>query len=143
MTQFKVSLDNLLDTYRNIDWAQENIVIAVAGTADGTSGVRDAADTTLRQEIEKAAHVVFASSLKLRDYWLGNGVASVAELRERYGGPKPCIWGSDAHNLERVGKPVEDRFCWLKGLATFDTLRQACRVPERAYIGFSPAILDD
>ena len=38
VTQFKVSLDNLLDTYRSIDWAQENIVIAVAGTADGTSG---------------------------------------------------------------------------------------------------------
>ena len=135
VTQFKVSLDNLLHTYRSIDWAQENIVIAVAGTADGTSGVRDAADTTLREEIEKAAHAIFASSLKQRDYWLGNGAASVAELQERYGGPKPCLWGSDAHDLERVGRPAEDRFCWLKGLASFDTLRQACRVPERAYVG--------
>ncbi len=137
VTQFKVSLDNLLHTYRSIDWAQENIVIAVAGTADGTSGVREAADTTLREEIEKGAHAVFASSLKQRDYWLGNGAASVAELHERYGGPKPCIWGSDAHDLGRVGKPDEDRFCWLKGQASFDTLRQACRVPERAYV--SPA----
>ena len=136
--QFKVSLDNLLDTYRSIEWAQENIVIAVAGTADGTSGVRDAADATLRQEIDKAAHAIFASSLKQRDYWLGQGVARVAELQERYGGPKPCIWGSDAHDLERVGKPAEDRFCWLKGLAAFDTLRQACRVPERAYVGSGP-----
>ena len=138
VTQFKVSLDNLLDTYRSIEWAQENIVIAVAGTADGTSGVRDAADTTLRQEIDKAAHVIFASSLKQRDYWLGNGAASVVELQERYGGPKPCIWGSDAHDLERVAKPAEDRFCWLKGLASFDTLRHACRVPERAYVGSAP-----
>ena len=138
VTQFKVSLDNLLDTYRSIDWAQENIVIAVAGAADGTSGVRDAADTTLREEIEKAAHVVFASSLKQRDFWLGNGAASAAQLQERYRGPKPCIWGSDAHDLERVGKPAEDRFCWLKGRASFDTLRQACRVPERAYVGSAP-----
>ncbi|MYB37930.1 MAG: AAA family ATPase, partial [Gammaproteobacteria bacterium] len=59
-------------------------------------------------------------------------------LQERYGGPKPCIWGSDAHDLERVGKPAEERFCWLKGLAAFDTLRQACRVPERAYVGPAP-----
>ena len=138
VTQFKVSLDNLLDTYRSIEWAQENIVIAVAGTADGTSGVRDAADKTLREEIEKAAHVVFASSLRQRDFWLGNGAASVTELQERYGGPKPCIWGSDAHELERVGKPAEDRFCWLKGQASFDTLRQSCRVPERAYVGSAP-----
>ncbi|MDE0420042.1 MAG: AAA family ATPase [Gammaproteobacteria bacterium] len=136
--QFKVSLDNLLETYRNIEWAQANIVIAVAGTADGTSGVKDAADATLRQEIDKAAHVILASSLKQRDYWLGNGAASLTELQERYGGPKPCIWGSDAHDLKRVGKPAEDRFCWLKGLAAFDTLRQAYRVPERAYVGSAP-----
>ena len=138
VTQFKVSLDNLLNMYRSIDWAQENIIIVVAGNADGTSGVRDAADTTLREEIEKAAHAIFASSLKQRDFWLGNGVASVAELQERYHGPKPCLWGSDAHGLERVGKPAEDRFCWIKGRASFDTLRHACRVPERAYVGSAP-----
>ena len=138
VTQFKVSLDNLLDTYRSIDWAHDNIIIAMAGNADGTSGVRDAADTTLRREIEKAAHMIFASSLKQRDFWLGNGVASPAELKERYRGPKPCLWGSDAHELGRVGKPEEDRFCWIKGLASFDTLRHACRVPERAYVGSSP-----
>ena len=138
VNQFKVSLDNLLETYRRIDWAQENIVIAVAGTADGSSGVREASDATLRQEIERAAHIILASSLKQRDYWLGNGSASVAELEQRYDGPKPCIWGSDAHDLERVGNPAEERFCWLKGVAAFDTLRQACRVPERAYVGSTP-----
>ena len=138
VTQFKVSLENLLDTYRDIDWAHDNIIIAVAGNADGTSGVRDAADTTLREEIEKAAHAIFASSLKQRDFWLGNGAASVAELRERYRGPKPCLWGSDAHELARMGKPAEDRFCWIKGLASFDSLRHACRVPERAYVGATP-----
>ena len=138
VTQFKVSLDNLLDTYRSIDWAHDNIIIAVAGNADGTSGVRDAADATLRGEIEKAAHAIFASSLKHRDFWLGNGAASPAELKVRYRGPKPCLWGSDAHELGRIGKPAEDRFCWIKGLASFDTLRHACRVPERAYVGSSP-----
>ena len=138
VTQFKVSLENLVDTYRDIDWAHDNIIIAVAGNADGTSGVRDAADTTLRGEIEKAAHTIFASSLKQRDFWLGNGAASLAELRERYGGPKPCLWGSDAHELARMGKPAEDRFCWIKGLASFDSLRHACRVPERAYVGATP-----
>ena len=138
VSQFKVSLENLLETYRSIEWAHNNIVIAVAGTADGTSGVREASDTTLREEIEKAAHVIFASSLKQRDYWLGHGAASVSELRERYRGPKPCLWGCDAHDLSRVGEPAEDRLCWIKGLATFDTLRHACRVPERAYVGPFP-----
>ena len=136
--QFKISLDNLLETYRSMDWAHENIIIAVAGNADGTSGVREASDTTLREEIDKAAHAIFASSLKQREFWLGHGVASVVELQERYGGPKPCLWGCDAHDLARVGKPAEGRFCWIKGLASFDTLRHACRVPERAYVSSSP-----
>ena len=138
VTQFKVSLDNLLKTYRSIDWAHDNIVIAVAGNADGTSGVKEASDATLREEIEKAAHAIFASSLKQRDFWLGHGATSVAELQERYGGPKPCLWGCDAHEVSRVGNPAEDRYCWIKGLASFDTLRHACRVPERAYVGSSP-----
>ena len=136
--QFKISLDNLLETYRSMDWAHDNIIIAVAGNADGTSGVREASDTTLREEINKAAHAIFASSLKQREFWLGHGVASVVELQERYGGPKPCLWGCDAHALARVGKPAEGRFCWIKGLASFDTLRHACRVPERAYVSSSP-----
>ena len=139
VAQFKVSLDNLIDAYSSIKWAQHNIVIAVAGTADGSSGVKARADKTLRQEIEKAAHVIFASSIKQREFWLGNGVASIRDLRERYNGPKACIWGSDAHDLDRVGKPVEGRFSWIKGNpTTFDALRQACIDPERAYVGPSP-----
>ena len=138
VSQFKVSLDNLLEAYRDIGWAQNNIIIAVAGAADGTSGVKGAADKTLREEIEKTAHAIFAGSPKQREFWRGEGVASVDELRERYGGPKPCIWGSDAHELSRVGKPAEDRLCWIKGTPTFDALRQACLDPERAYVGPSP-----
>ena len=98
-TQFKVSLKNLIDAYRSIEWAGNNIVIAVAANADGTSGVKEAADATLREEIEKAAHAIFASSVKQREFWLGLGNASVGELRARYSGPKPCIWGCDAHDL--------------------------------------------
>jgi hypothetical protein len=71
--QFKVSFDQLKKTYGESAWAQENILIAVAGSeTDGTSGVREAADTTLRQEVEKFAHVIFASGASQRDFgWAG------------------------------------------------------------------------
>jgi len=134
-TQFKVSLDNLIQAHRGMSWATENVVIAVAGGADGTSGLKEAADATLREEIEKAAHAIFASSQNQRDFWLGHGKASVEEVVERYGGLKPCIWGSDAHELGRVAKPAEDRFCWIKGMPMFDALKQACIDPDRAYVG--------
>lgn len=137
-TQFKVSLENLTRTHREMVWAAENILIAVAGNADGTSGLKEAADATLREEIERTANAIFASSSKQRDFWLGVGKASAVELTERYKGPKPCLWGSDAHSLERVASPAEDRRCWIKGQPTFDALKQACIDPNRAYVGEAP-----
>jgi energy-coupling factor transporter ATP-binding protein EcfA2 len=137
-TQFKVSLDNLVAAYRDMEWVRANILIAVAGGADGSSGVKQAADATLRQEIEKASHAIFASGPKQRDFWLGQGAASISELRARYDGPKPCLWGCDAHDLSRVAKPAEDRHCWIKGAPIFDALKQACIDPERAYVGLGP-----
>ena len=138
-TQFKITLRQLLDVYRDIKWAQENILIAVAGAADGTSGLKEAADATLREEIEKAAHVILSGNPKDRDFWLGRtDVASPAHIRDRYGSLKPCLWGCDAHELLKVGKPELDRFCWIKGKPTFDALRQAVIDPERAYVGEKP-----
>lgn len=136
-TQFKVSLENLIEAHQ-MEWAAENIIIAVSGNADGTSGVKEAADAVLRENIEAAAHVIFASSLKQRDFWLGYGKASVAELRQRYRGCKPCLWGSDAHEMSRVARPSDDRFCWIKGKPSFDALKQAYLDPERAYVAPSP-----
>ena len=63
----------------------------------------------------------------------------MAELRERYGGCKPCLHGSDAHTQPAVGQPTGDRFTWIKGALTFDGLRQACIDPEgRAFVGAEP-----
>ncbi len=139
-TQFKVNFDRLRTVYSDSDWAKNNILIAVAGGAgDGTSGVRQAADATVRQEIEKFAHVIFASSAAQREFWLGKRGVPVDQLRYRYDGCKPCLHGSDAHDQSSTGQPVEDRFSWVKGALTFDALRQACIDPaERAYVGVEP-----
>ena len=71
-SQFKVNFGKLREEFGKSDWAKENILIAVAGAeTDGTSGIREGNDVTLRQEIEKFAHVIFASSPAQRDFWLG------------------------------------------------------------------------
>jgi hypothetical protein len=138
--QFKVLFDQLKQIYAGSAWAQQNILIAVAGSeTDGTSGVRDAADATLRQEIEKFAHVIFASSPAQRDFWLGRRNATEDELQWRYGGLKPCMHGSDAHEERTVGIPDADRYSWVKGALEFDALRQACIDPAgRAFVGVEP-----
>ncbi|MCG2747328.1 MAG: AAA family ATPase [Desulfobulbaceae bacterium] len=139
-TQFKVNFDQLRRVFSESDWAKKNILIAVAGGAgDGTSGVRQAAETTLRQEIERFAHIIFSSSPAQREFWLGQRNVTIDVLRDRYNGCKPCLHGSDSHDQKTVGQPVDDRFSWIKGGLEFDALRQACIYPEgRAYVGSEP-----
>lgn len=138
--QFKVNFRQLREVFGESGWAKKNIVIAVAGGAtDGTSGVREAADQTIRREIEGFADVIFASSQAQREFWLGQRDLDPKEIRTRYGGLKPCLHGSDAHKLEDVATPFGDRFSWIKGGLEFDSLRQACIDPRgRAHVGAEP-----
>jgi len=139
-TQFKVNFDQLRKVIHESEWAKKNILIAVAGSAgDGTSGVRQAADATVRQEIEKFAHIIFSSSPAQREFWTGQRGATIEDLRARYDGCKPCLHGSDSHDHNSVGQPIDNRFSWIKGALEFDALRQACIDPEgRAYVGEQP-----
>ncbi len=138
--QFKVNFQKLREVFSESGWAKKNVLIAVAGGAtDGTSGVREAADQTLRREIEGFAHVIFASSEAQREFWLGKRDLAPADIRARYGGLKPCLHGSDAHKLEDVATPFGNRFSWIKGALEFDALRQACIDPGgRAHVGAEP-----
>jgi hypothetical protein len=138
--QFKVNFQQLRDVFTSSGWAKQNILIAVAsGSTDGTSGVREAADQTLRREIEGFAHVVFAGSRAQCEFWLGQGSLGPEEIRALYRGLKPCLHGSDAHKLDDVASPFGDRFSWIKGGLEFDSLRQACIDPAgRAHVGAEP-----
>ena len=138
--QFKVNFQKLREVFSESAWAKKNILIAVAGGAtDGTSGVREAADQTIRREIEAFADVIFASSSAQREFWLGRRDLGLDEMRARYGGLKPCLHGSDAHKLDDVASPFGDRFSWIKGGLEFDALRQACIDPAgRAHVGAEP-----
>jgi energy-coupling factor transporter ATP-binding protein EcfA2 len=139
-SQFKVNFQRLREVLSESGWAKKNILIAVAGGAtDGTSGVREAADQTIRREIEGFAHVIFAGNSAQREFWLGQRDLDPDEIRTRYGGLKPCLHGSDAHKLDDVASPFGDRFSWIKGGLEFDALRQACIDPSgRAYVGAEP-----
>jgi len=136
-TQFKVSFDQLKAIFSDFGWARDNILVAVAAGADGTSGLQDGADATLRREVEKFASAIFSGNPKDRDFWLGRKLPQEEFLR-KYACEKPCLHGSDAHTLERVGEPQGKRFSWIKGAPTFDSLRQACISPERAFVGETP-----
>lgn len=138
--QFKVDFTQLRQEIKQSEWAQANILLAVAaGSNDGTSGIKDASFSQTRQTIERSSHIIFSGSEKQREFWLGKGVSTIDELERDFNGRKPCIHGSDAHSLEKIGKPDLDRYCWIKGDLTFESLRQISIEPEhRVTIGPVP-----
>lgn len=54
-TQFRVNFDDLRQAYGDSAWAQANILVAVAaGSNDGTSGLNQASDTTVRGPLKRS-----------------------------------------------------------------------------------------
>jgi len=143
-TQFKVNFEHLRTRLRTDRWASENILVAMAGgERDGTSGLREPEGSfeARRQSIEALADIVFSSNPQQFLFWSGSGDLPESDLERIYGGLKLCLHGSDAHDPSKLGVPDLDRFCWLKGDASFDTLRLACLSPKtRCHIGSDPPL---
>ena len=140
--QFKTSLPDLRELFRKERWLRQNCLVAVAGSSsDGTAGLQDDDSyAAMRREIERFAHIIFASTPSQIEFWLGRTANHDRRFIEKtYGALKPCLHGSDAHREESVGSPALDRFCWLKGDIAFEALRQAVIEPaDRVWIGSGP-----
>lgn len=139
--QFKINPDQFLKEWSDSPWVRKNVLIALAVNYQaGTSGLQgDASLASLRRKIESNTHIIFSPNPKDRDFWLGKGATSKEKLSKNYRGCKPCLHGSDAHSIDRVGSPALDRYTWIKGDASFESLRQVCMEPElRVHIGSLP-----
>lgn len=145
VTQFKVDFTTLKNWYRREPWIQRNALVAVAAGNDGLSGfIREGAWVALRDEITRFSQILFSGRPGEREFWLGKRKPEDAETIRNLGGPKPCVHGSDAHSLDKLFKPDEDRYCWIKADPTFEGLRQILYEPEdRVYIGPTPPIYHD
>ena len=137
--QFKTSLRDLKNRFKAERWMRDNCLVAIAcKTGDGTSGLKDDdAFAAMRKELENFADIMFSGRPGDRAFWLGEQPGADRDFIEKhYRVLKPCLHGSDAHQDNKTGAPEQDRFCWLKGDLTFETLRQAVVEPgERVWIG--------
>lgn len=133
--QFKVELSDVRKLFDEDAWIRANVLVAVAAGNDGLGGIaKDASFRAQREELGRFAHIVFSGQPGDRAYWLGDhpDFASNAQT------PKPCLHGSDAHSLDKVLTPDQDRRCWIRGEPSFDALRQALVEPaRRSHIGDS------
>jgi energy-coupling factor transporter ATP-binding protein EcfA2 len=145
VTQFKVDFTAFRNWYSGEPWLRENSLVAVSAGNDGLSGIRrDGAWAALRDEITRFSQVLFSGRPGEREFWLGLGSAEDQETVRRLGGARPCLHGSDAHEIAKLFRPDHDRFCWIKADPTFEGLKQVLYEPgDRVYIGPTPPVYHD
>lgn len=144
-TQWKPDFTGFRIWLKSENWLRKNSLVVVSAGDDGLSGfLNDNAWAGYREEITRFSQLLFSGRPGERDFWVGKRSPKDLETIKRLGGFKPCIHGSDAHEIARLFRPDEDRFCWIKADTTFEGLRQLIYEPEdRVYIGPTPPVLYD
>lgn len=88
----------------------------------------------LRESIYKSSDAIFSAIDT--DFFLGKKATNQESHLQLFGTYKPCIHGSDAHSLDKLFNPNQNRFCWIKAEPTFEGLKQILHEPEtRVHIG--------
>ena len=142
--QFKVDYNELRRAIQNDEWARQRCLIGIASGNDGGSGLQEPGGDSngRRQELERLADFVLASSPAQERFWQGRGVESIESLRVSHGGPKACLHGADAHDLRGIGRPDGNRYNWIKGDPNFETLIQATIEPlTRCHVGSTKPVV--
>lgn len=144
-TQFKPDFTTLRDWFNKEPWLKQNAIVVVSAGTDGLSGfLNDGGWAGHREEIARFSQMLFSGRPGERDFWLGKRSPDDLATIKNLGGFKPCIHGSDAHEVARLFMPDEDRYCWIKADTTFEGLRQLLYEPEdRVYIGPTPPVMHD
>ncbi len=117
--------------------------------ADGWDEINwDGQAHVVRKGLLQKSDMVFSPSSNTREFCLGRGPykEGVENFISEFATLKPCIHGSDAHNLSEAGVPCklrsqsshscaenpdqcDLRFCWIKADPTFEGLKQLLYEP--------------
>ena len=121
-------------------WLRTNSLVGITNGKDGISGLPVDGFGAIRDEILKWCDFVFSGNPADRKHYLGLKPSTPKEeIIRQYRSLKPCIHGSDAHAVNTLFKPDNDRFCWIKSDPTFHGLRQILWEPEdRIHVGTLP-----
>lgn len=101
----------------------------------------------IRQTLTQKADMIFTSNQDNINWYLAKKGYVVDQFIKEFHSLKPCIHGSDSHDLLRIGRPCakrgdknhkcnenpddcELRYCWIKADPTFEGLKQILYEPE-------------
>ncbi len=118
---------------------RDNILIGVSNSSkDGIPAIKghdeicsanSGSSEEVKRQFYKISDFIFSGNPKDREFFLGEKT-SVDDVKEKYGGIKPCFHGSDAHNEDKLFNPDKDRNCWIKSEISFEGIKQVIQEPE-------------
>ena len=118
----------------------------------GIDPINPSTDTLFKEGLVYQADILGSSNKKQADFFLWKSSDFTEDqYRKWFGRRKPCIKGSDSHNVndelgklkDHLSKPTE-KYCWIKADPTFNGLRQIINEPEdRIYIGRLPPKMNE
>ena len=85
-------------------------------------------DYETRKNLYYQCDLLMTSNIKTRRWALAKGHEK--DQIDEFGSIKPCIWGSDAHDYNRMFEPEDGRYCWVKAEPTFEGLKQVLYEPN-------------
>lgn len=96
-----------------------------------------------RKVMIQKSHIFFSANGGTREFGLGRRHPSAEEFEAEFKSLKPCVHGSDAHDLEHLFLPDKQRYTWIKADPTFAGLMRILKEPDsRVYIGLEPPALE-
>lgn len=125
-----ISLDEIIDILKKKRLLFERNYLLVLAEEGWDDISWDGQDHLTRKEILVKSHAIFSSNPNTREWALGKKHSSPEDFIKEFGSLKPCIHGSDAHSFDKICRPDEDRFCWIKADPTFEGLKQIIYEPE-------------
>jgi len=118
----------------------------------GIDNMNPETDALFKEGLVYDADILGSSNKAQADFFLWkSGKFTEDQYKKWFGRKRPCIKGSDSHNVnDELGKLKDqhskptDKYCWIKADPTFNGLRQIINEPEdRVYIGRLPPKIEE
>lgn len=102
---------------------QGKYVFALPGDEDLSKISWNDGGHSARKVLIQKCHYIMSSNPKTVEFGLGNYHDSSEDFINEFKSIKPCIWGSDCHEFEKMFVPDKNRHCWVKSDLSFDGLK--------------------
>ena len=122
-----VSYDTILETLKKNPSFEGAYLLAIPVDEDLSHIQWHGRDYQTRRNLYKQAHVFLTANERTAKWALAEGEED-SRIRE-FGTIKPCIWGSDAHEYDRLFRPACNKYRWIKAEPSFEGLLQIVYEP--------------